>query len=117
MAVKGKCNWLHLGQQSEHTIGGTVIASCNVVRDLGIQVDSYLNFMNTLLKLPRKPTDSYQLFDKAMFINLYKTYIWPVLEYGNIMWEPLFVLDQQQVEKVQNKATRLVRDLCDHTYI
>jgi len=35
-----KCNWLHLGRQhgfGEYTIGGTVIASCNVVRDLGIQ--------------------------------------------------------------------------------
>jgi len=25
----------------------------------------------------------------------------PVLEYGNIIWGPLFVLDQQQVEKVK----------------
>ena len=41
-----KCNWLiHLGGQhgfGEYTIGGTVIASCNVVRDLGIQFDSHL---------------------------------------------------------------------------
>ena len=28
----------------------------------------------------------------------------------------LFVLDQQHVEKVQKRATRLVHDLRDHTY-
>ena len=42
-----KCNWLHLGRQhgfGEYTIGGTVITSCNVVRDLEIQIDSYLKF-------------------------------------------------------------------------
>jgi len=33
-----KCNWLHLGQHGfgEYTIGGTVIASCNIVKKLGI---------------------------------------------------------------------------------
>ena len=30
-------------------------------------------------------------FDKATFINLSKTYIQPVLEYGNIIWGPLAI--------------------------
>jgi len=29
---------------------------------------------------------------------------------------PVFVLDQQHVEKEQKRATRLVHDLCDRTY-
>ena len=120
-----KCNWLHLGRQhgfGEYTNRGTVIASCNVVRDLGIQIDSHLKFhehttvvtkkANRLLSIIHKV---FHYFDKATFINLYKTYIRPVLEYGNIIWGPLFVLDQQQVEKVQKRATRLVHDLRDRT--
>lgn len=39
-----------------------------------------------------------------------------MLEYGNAIWGPLFVSDQQQVEKVQRRATRLVHDLRDHAY-
>jgi len=118
-----KCNWLHLGRFhgfGEYTIVGTVIAPCNVVRHLGVQVGSHLKFhehtsvvtkkANQLLSIIHKV---FQNFDKTTFINLYKSYIRPVLEYGNIIWGPLFVLDQQQVEKVEK---RLVYDLWDHVY-
>jgi len=118
-----KCNWLHLGRQhgfGEYTIGDIAITSCNVVRDLGIQVDSLLKFhdhtstitkkANRLLSIIHKV---FQHFDKTTFINLYKTYIRPVLEYGNIIWGPLFNSDQQQVEKVQR---RLMHDLRDYAY-
>ena len=88
-----KCNWLHLGRQhgfGEYTIGGTVIASCNVVRDLGIQIDSHLKFHEHTTVVTKKAHrllsiihKVFHYFDKATFINLYKTYIWLVLDYGN----------------------------------
>jgi len=45
-----------------------------------------------------------------MVINLYKSYIRPMLEYGNI------VFNQQNIEKVQRRATKLIHNLHDHTY-
>ena len=39
-----------------------------------------------------------------------------MLEYGNVIWGPQFVLDQHHVEKVQRRATRLVHDIRNHAY-
>ena len=38
-----------------------------------------------------------------MLLNLYKSLIRPVLEYGNTVWGPHFVLDQRAIERVQIK--------------
>ena len=81
-----------------------VIASCNVVRDLGIQVDSHLKFhehttavtkkANRLLSIIHK---AFQYFDKVTFINLYKI---------------IFGLCRPAISgKVQKRATRLVHNL------
>ena len=32
----------------------------------------------------------------------------PLLEYGNLIWGPFYILDQRLVENVQRRATRLV---------
>ena len=50
-----KCNWLHLEQPhrfGEYTIYGTTITSCNVVKDLGVQIDSQLISPPQLLRRP-----------------------------------------------------------------
>ena len=59
---------------------------------------------------------TFQYFDHTTFINLYKSYIRPVLEYGNIIWEPQYILDQEQIEKIQRRATKLVQGLQNCTY-
>ena len=60
---------------------------------------------------------TFQHFDKNTVVNLYKLYIRPVLEYGNIVWGPqLCILDQQNIEKVQRRATKLIHNLQDYTY-
>ena len=48
------CNWLRQHEFSAYTIGGTVIASCNVVRDLGIQIDSHLKFREHTTAVTKK---------------------------------------------------------------
>ena len=68
---------------------------------------------NRLLAVIHK---TFQNFDHATFINLYKSYIHPVLEYGNIIWGPQYILDQEQIEKIQRRATKLVQDLQNCTY-
>ena len=61
-----------------YTIGGTVITSCYVVRDLGIQVGSHIKFHELVIAVIKKVNQllsilhkSFQYFDKATFINLY----------------------------------------------
>ena len=48
--------------------------------------------------------------------TLYKSMVRPTLEYGNPIWGPHYVLDQQAVEKIQRRATRMIRPLRDLPY-
>ena len=41
----------------------------------------------------------------------------PILEYGNVIWGPCYVLDQRKLEGVQWHATKLVPSLRDRSYI
>ena len=41
----------------------------------------------------------------------------PILEYGNVIWEPHYILDQRKLEGVQLCATKLVPSLRDELYI
>jgi len=59
---------------------------------------------------------TFQHFDKTTPTNLYKTYVRPVIEYGNVIWGPQYIFYQQEVEKVQRRATKLINDLQDRTY-
>ena len=43
------------------------------------------------------------------FLRLYKTLVRPQIEYGNVIWGPFFFsLDQDKIEQIQRKATKLV---------
>jgi len=76
--------------------------------DLGILFDSHLKFhdhtsvatakANCVLGLISK---SFEYLDPTMLNRLFKTLVCPILEYGNAIWGPHFILDQQNIEKVQ----------------
>ena len=46
-----------------------------------------------------------------MFPMLYKTFVRPILEYVNVIWGPFYITDQQNIEKVQKRATRMVASI------
>ena len=46
-----------------------------------------------------------------MLLSLYKTIVRPIVEYGNVIWGPHFTLDQQSLEKIQRRATKLIPTL------
>ena len=46
-----------------------------------------------------------------MLLSLYKTIVRPIIEYGNVIWGPHFALDQQSLEKIQRRATKLIPTL------
>ena len=41
----------------------------------------------------------------------------PILEYGNVIWEPHYVLDQRKLEGVQLRETKFVPSLRNESYI
>jgi len=51
-----------------------------------------------------------------MFGTLYKTMARPVIEYGNSVWGPHYIIDQQNIEKIQRRATKSLTALQDISY-
>ena len=50
------------------------------------------------------------------FKILYKYLIRPILEYCSVVWHPLYKGDEQEIEKVQRRATKLVPQLTELSY-
>ena len=40
----------------------------------------------------------------------------PVIEYGNVIWGPHYVMDKQAVERVQRRATKIIPELRHYPY-
>jgi len=59
---------------------------------------------------------TFQYIDCKTFINLYKAFVHPVLEYGNIIWGPQYLTDQTSIEKLQRRATKLIHGLYNIPY-
>ena len=91
--------------------------------DLGIQVDNMLKFHDHAAIVVRKCKymfsvikRSFKCLDKKMITKLYKSLIRLVLEYGNSMWGPYFKGDEEKVEKIQRKVTKMIRSLTHVPY-
>ena len=129
-----KCSVMRLGNKPvEHTYtmksttdnqtNRHVLAETEVEKDLGVFVDKRLNFQrhvsqatakaNRTLGIMRRTFD--HLTDKT-FIQLYKSMIRPMLEYGHSVWSPDQKTLQREVENVQKRATKLIGRLKNSPY-
>ena len=53
---------------------------------------------------------------KYNFIILYKACVRPILEYCCTTWAPYFIKDHKEIEKVQKRATKLVKSISHLPY-
>ena len=93
-------------------------------RDLGILFDTGLKFhqhaSETAMKANRVLAYMRRGFinlNESVLLQLYKSVVRPIIEYGNVIWGPLYVLDQHKLEGVQRRATKLISSLKDESYI
>ena len=99
-------------------LNSTVIILTDKQKDLGIWIDPNLSFhshthytvsrANRILGLISK---CFRYLDSTMMLSLYKTIVRPIVEYSNVIWGPHFALDQQSIEKIQRRATKLISTL------
>ncbi|GAB0207186.1 hypothetical protein GRJ2_003184200 [Grus japonensis] len=118
---KGKCKVLHLGKHNpgvQHRLGSTWLESSSVERDLGVLVDNKLNMSeqcaaaaktaNRMLGCINKGITSR---DKEVIIPLYSALVRPHLEYCVQFWSPLYKKDVDRLQRVQRRATRMIKGL------
>ncbi|KAI8480560.1 hypothetical protein Bbelb_416830 [Branchiostoma belcheri] len=121
-----KCKVLHLGrtnQKNSYSLGGQTIEETVEEKDLGVTIDNQLSFHSHTAKAANKGNQvlglikrTFYNLDKDTVPTLFKTMVRPHLEYGNVIWGPHYSLDQQKVEAVQRRATKLVSGLRELPY-
>ena len=121
-----KCFVFHLGPDhfyGDYYLDGVQISPNSIVRDLGVTMDYYLKFhehtnltitkANRVLGLIRK---TFYCREPDMITKLFKSLIRPILEYGNLIWGPHYVADQQAIEGAQRRATKLISSISHCPY-
>ena len=68
---------------------------------------------NRVLGLIRK---TFYCREPDIVTKLFKSLIRPILEHGNLTWGPHYVADQQAVEGVQQRATKLISSISHCPY-
>ena len=117
----GKCHVLTLGKFEaiqlayKYTICGEEIEHVASEKDLGVTIDEELTFedhicnkvriANALVGLIRR---SFSYLDGPTFKKLFTAMIRPHLEYGVCVWSPYLAKYIDMIEKVQERATRLI---------
>ena len=85
-------------------------------KDLGVSFDKCLNFdlhiddcINRANKMMGIINRSFVYLDKVMFLSLFKSRVWSIVEYGNCIWSLLY-------NNLQRKATKMVQEIDFVTY-
>ena len=113
-----KCKCMHLGKHNPkmtYMMKNHILETTSAEKDLGVIVDDSLKFhkhtaaavrkANTILGIIKK---SFVTLNHQTLPLLYKSMVRPHLEYGNVIWGPHFKGDQQMIEKIQKRATKLI---------
>ena len=96
-------------------INQSLIPHVDKVKDLGVIVSVDLKWHHYVSKVCTKSQGliylilkSFSSYDHTFYINLYKLYIRPNLEYNVCTWMPSLIGDIRKLESVQGKFTRLL---------
>ena len=117
---------MHFGARNNkfnYTMDGVRLEEVEVEKDVGVLVASNLRPSQQCSAAAGKANGvlgqisravSYR--DKKTFVQLYKVYVRPHLEYCIQAWSPYWKADKEKLEKVQRRAVNMVAGLKGKTY-
>jgi hypothetical protein len=116
-----KCKCLHIGAKNsshEYSIGGNMVAATTQEKDLGVLIDSSLNWGKQCAKVARSGnltlgqiSRTFTYKSKSVVKNLYKSLVRPQLDYCMQAWRPWLQQDVNLLEGVQRGMSRMVPGL------
>ena len=114
----GKCKIMHLGKdnpKNRYYMGGAELAVTSEEKDLGVVFDETLEFEKHIRGIVNKANRmlglikiGFNCLDIVSFKNLYPVLVRPLLEYCVQVWSPYKQKYIDIIERVQERATKLV---------
>jgi hypothetical protein len=96
-------------------IGDQPVPKVNTVRDLGLSLSDNMSWKKYIHKIRAKANilshillRTFLTHNYKLHVNLFKTYIRPILEYNTCSWSPHYISDIDEIEGVQQKFTRKI---------
>ena len=121
-----KCHVVHFGygnKCAEYNLGGEDIGMRDSINDLGITVSKDFKFSCHCSAVVKKANrmlgfikSSISSRKKDVILPLYKSLVRPHLEYAVQFWSPHYRSGISCIEKVQNRATRMIEAMKGKTY-
>lgn len=96
-----------------YLLNSTPLEKVQLIRDLGIYLDSKLTFIQHTDKIVTKGAQMLGFvkrnsteFKTSTKVLLYKTLVRSQLEYGSVVWSPFYTKHSQRIESLQRSFTR-----------